>query len=132
MIPEAIIAMLACARIGAIHVVVFAGFSAQALRERIENTEAKVVITTEISFRGEKHIPLRETVEKAIEHLECVEHVIISGLAHEGDPREQDWNKLIDHQSLVCEATPLDANDPLFILHTSGSTGKPKGIVHAL
>lgn len=82
MIPEAIIAMLACTRIGAIHVVVFAGFSAQALRERIENTEAKIIITAENSFRGEKIIPLRETVEVATKNLSCVERIIVSELSN--------------------------------------------------
>ncbi len=132
MIPEAIIAMLACTRIGAIHVVVFAGFSAQALRERIENTEAKIIITAENSFRGEKIIPLRETVEVATKNLSCVERIIVSELSNIWDTRELDWNEFYENRSSECEAVSLDANDPIFILHTSGSTGKPKGIVHAL
>ncbi|PJG85763.1 acetate--CoA ligase [Conservatibacter flavescens] len=136
MIVEAIIAMQACARIGAIHSVVFGGFSAGALRDRIEDAQAKIVITANAGLRGGKIIPLKETVDEALE-LGCksVENVIVYHRVNIDTPwkkgRDLWWNELSKHQPAFCEPEWMNAEDPLFILYTSGSTGKPKGVVHS-
>jgi acetyl-CoA synthetase len=134
---EQAVAMLACARIGAVHSVVFAGFSANALRERIEDCHAKVVITATWTLRrGEKKV-LLPTVEEAVAPLSFVGHVIV--LHRNGDDKEKfpptakreiDFDGLAEGQSDVCEPEKMDSEDVLFVLYTSGSTGKPKGIVH--
>lgn len=134
MIPEVVIAMLACARIGAIHNVVFAGFSAVSLRERIINSNCSVVITCDQGLRGNKIIPLKENVDKAVEDCAQVRHVIV--YCHTGgetawNNRDLDFTDLIQAADPKCEPIAVEASDPLFILYTSGSTGKPKGIVHA-
>jgi acetyl-CoA synthetase len=134
MIPELTIAMLACARIGAIHSVVFAGFSAASLADRINDADAKVVLTADGGFRGEKITPLKSIVDEALESCPVVETVVVyqrTGLpVNMTVGRDVWWHEAIRDQSLDCEAEEMDAEDVLFILYTSGSTGKPKGIVH--
>jgi acetyl-CoA synthetase len=134
MIPELVIAMLACARIGAIHSVVFAGFSANALAERINDAGAKMLITADGGYRGNKIISLKKTVDDALNDCETVESVIIVNRTGEDinfeNGRDFWWHELIQSQSDECKAEIMDAEEPLFILYTSGSTGKPKGVLH--
>ncbi len=136
MVPEAVIAMQACARIGAIHSVVFGGFSALSLRERIEDATPKLVITADGGVRAGQPVPLKAAVDKALsEGCASVEAVVV--LRHTGiavamqDGRDRWWHELIDGQSEQCEPQWLPAEHPLFLLNTSGSTGKSKGIQHA-
>ena len=136
MVPEAAIAMLACARIGAIHSVVFGGFSAEALRDRIRDCGAKLIITQDVGRRGGKDIPLERTCQAAIEGEHAVEKVLIlqRGVGHSGLVRvlgrDHDWHAALAAASPECEPTICAAEDPLFVLYTSGSTGRPKGLVH--
>ncbi len=134
MVPELAIALLACARIGAIHSVVFAGFSANALKERINDASAKVLLTADGGFRGDKITPLKKIADEALEHCSSIETVVVlKRTKSEIDMvvgRDIWWHKAVDGQSEVCPAEEMDSEDPLFILYTSGSTGKPKGIVH--
>jgi len=134
MIPETSYAMLACARIGAIHSVVFGGFSAEALRDRIEDGDAKVVITADGAFRKDKPYMLKPVVDMAIDENSPVKKVLIVQRNNEDitwvKGRDYSYNELIDKQSDICEAEIMDAEDPLFLLYTSGSTGKPKGVQH--
>jgi acetyl-CoA synthetase len=135
MIPEACIAMLACARIGAIHSVVFGGFSPDAIADRIEDAEAKVVITADGGFRGGKKIPLKDNVDKALAKCSGSDFkVLVFTHAHNGatmnDGVDLDARARMDAASPTCEPEPMNAEDPLFILYTSGSTGKPKGVLH--
>ena len=135
MVPELAIGLLACARIGAIHSVVFAGFSAQALADRIKDASCKLVICSDYNIRGKKSIPVKKVVDEALAmNCDSVKSVIVhknSGGDIDWEPsRDVWWHYLIDDQSTVCEAEAMDAEDPLFILYTSGSTGKPKGVVH--
>ena len=136
MIPELSIAMLACARIGAVHSVVFAGFSAASLADRIIDAETKVVLTADGGFRGEKITPLKKIVDEALESCDCVEKVVVyqrtNSKVNMVDGRDIWWHNAIEGQSDVCPAEETDAEDNLFILYTSGSTGKPKGIVHTV
>ena len=136
MVPEAVIAMQACARIGAIHAVVFGGFSALSLRERIEDAEPKLVITADGGVRAGAPVPLKAAVDKALsEGCASVEGVVV--LRHTGAAvamqhgRDRWWHELVDGQPAQCEPAWLPAEHPLFLLHTSGSTGKSKGIQHA-
>ena len=135
MVPEAAIAMLACARIGAIHSVVFAGFSAKALADRINDCQAKMILTSDGNFRGKKQIPVKDVVDEAISKSDSVEKVVV--LKRTGDEvkmysgRDFWWDKFIEGQSEQNNAVEVDAEDLLFILYTSGSTGKPKGVVHS-
>ena len=135
MVPEAAIAMLACARIGAIHSVVFAGFSAKALADRINDCQAKMILTSDGNFRGKKQIPVKDVVDEAISKSDSVEKVVV--LKRTGDEvkmysgRDFWWDKFIEGQSELNKAVEVDAEDLLFILYTSGSTGKPKGVVHS-
>ena len=133
--PELPIAMLACARLGAIHSVVYAGFSAPALQSRIEDSESKIVVCTDISYRRGKRIDLKGIVDEAVRGVDSIEKVIVLRRGHtpldlESD-FEVDFNELADSQSAECEAEIVNSEDPLFFLYTSGTTGKPKGVIHA-
>jgi acetyl-CoA synthetase len=134
MIPELAIAVLACARLGAIHSVVFGGFSARAIADRINDSACKVVITTDGAVRGNKHIPMKETVDDALVSCTSVEKVIVATRTRTPvsmiKGRDVWWEEEVKHVSGDCPAEEMDAEDPLFILYTSGSTGKPKGVVH--
>jgi acetyl-CoA synthetase len=126
--------MLACARIGAIHSVVFGGFSAEALRDRVHDCNAKAIITQDEGLRGAKIIPLKATVDEALSGEHPIEHVLVfrrtGGTVSWTEGRDVWWHEAVDAASADCPATLCDAEDPLFILYTSGSTGKPKGVVH--
>ena len=134
MIPEAIYSMLACSRIGAIHSVVFGGFSPEALRGRINDSQCKLVITADQGLRGQKAIPLKENVDAACEDTPSVEHILVCQVTgadmHMQDGRDVWYNDIVARQAAVFEPEPMDAEDPLFILYTSGSTGTPKGVLH--
>lgn len=135
MILEAAYAMLACARIGAIHSIVFGGFSAEALRDRIIDAEAKLVITADGAFRKDKPYMLKPVVDEALSHgSECVQKVLV--VERNGEDvtwvagRDYSYKELIQTQSTICASEPMDSEDPMFLLYTSGSTGKPKGVQH--
>ncbi len=137
MIPELPIAMLACTKIGAIHSVVFAGMSSVALRERIVDSQSKIVITADGGFRGGKTVPLKENVDRGIQDLKFIKYVVVVRHAHREVPmktlRDFWWQDLMsdpDYANPHCDPEPMDAEDPLFIIYTSGSTAKPKGVVH--
>lgn len=134
MIPELAIAVLACARIGAIHSVVFGGFSAQSIADRINDSECKVVVTTDGAVRGNKTIPMKETVDDALVTCPSVEKVIVKTRTKTPvsmiGGRDLWWEQEENEASADCPAEAMNAEDPLFILYTSGSTGKPKGVVH--
>jgi len=135
MIPELAVAVLACARIGAIHSVVFAGFSSTALSTRINDSECKMVITSDGSYRGAKTIDLKGIVDEALKDCDCVDSVLVAKRIHSEihmEPGRDLWLKpLLDAASDQYKAEVMNAEDPLFILYTSGSTGKPKGMVHS-
>jgi acetyl-CoA synthetase len=134
MIPELTIAVLACARIGAIHSVVFAGFSAIAIADRINDSKCNIVITSNVSFRGAKVISLKEVIDDALTTTSSVQKVIVCNRQESVTTmvkgRDVWWNEEMKKVSAECSAEPMDAEDMLFILYTSGSTGKPKGVVH--
>ncbi|RMG01343.1 MAG: acetate--CoA ligase [Nitrospirae bacterium] len=136
MIPELAIAMLACARIGAIHSVVFGGFSAQSLRDRINDCEAAMVITADEGIRGGKHVPLKANADEALNECPTVKNVIVvkrsGGNINFQEGRDSWWHEEMAAEDIgyYCEPEQMDAEDPLFILYTSGSTGKPKGVLH--
>ncbi len=134
MIPELAISVLACARIGAIHSVVFAGFSAQALADRINDATCNVVITSDGLYRGAKQVGLKSIVDEALQQCDSIEHVLVKKCTGEdigwSEGRDQWWDDIVPQQSATCAAEVMDSEDPLFILYTSGSTGKPKGVVH--
>ena len=136
LVPEVIVAMQACARIGAMHSVVFGGFSALSLRDRIEDAGARFVITADGGWRGGKVVELKAATDKALEEgAKSIEKVIVlkhCGVAVHMDPdRDLWWSDAMKGQSTTCEPTWVDAEHPLFLLYTSGSTGKPKGIQHS-
>jgi acetyl-CoA synthetase len=135
MVPELAIGILACARIGAVHSVVFAGFSAQALSDRVDDAQAKMIICSDFNNRGSKHIPVKGVVDEAMD-IGCnsVEHVLVHKNTGDelnwSDDTNLWWHEIVDKQPTTCKAEIMDAEDMLFILYTSGSTGKPKGVVH--
>ncbi len=135
MIPEAAVAMLACARIGAIHSIVFGGFSAEALKDRILDSDCRTVITADEGRRGGKTIPLKANVDEALAHCPGVQTVfVVKNTAADiawAAGRDVWWHEAVDAASEECPAEPMGAEDPLFILYTSGSTGKPKALLHS-
>jgi acetyl-CoA synthetase len=136
MVPELPIALLACARIGAPHSVVFGGFSAESLRDRVNDAESKLVITADGSYRRGQIVPLKRSVDHALEGCPCVENVIIlrrlgdTAAIHVQEGRDHWWHRLMADAPAYCEPELMDSEDPLFILYTSGTTAKPKGILH--
>ena len=134
MIPEAAVAMLACTRIGAVHSIVFGGFSPDSLRDRVLDSDCRVVITSDESVRGGRHVPLKKNADKALEECPNVSTVLVvkrTGGPVAWNPARDVWyDDLMATASEVCEPVAMDAEDPLFILYTSGSTGKPKGALH--
>jgi acetyl-CoA synthetase len=134
MVPEAVIAMLACARIGAVHSVIFGGFAAEAIRDRVNDAQAKLVITQDGGHRRGQLVPLKANVDRALEHCPSVQHVLV--LARYGNDvdmvagRDLDWASEVRSASDQHTAVELAAEHPLYILYTSGSTGKPKGVLH--
>src|SRR5437868_5718395 len=134
LIPELAIAMLACARIGVVHSVVFGGFSAEAIADRNNDAKAKLVITADGGWRRGKLLPLKETVDEALAKSSTVQHCIVYNRADSKPPmksgRDHWWHDVMAKASGDCPAEPHDSEMPLYILYTSGSTGKPKGIKH--
>ena len=134
MVPEAAVAMLACARIGAVHSVVFGGFAADAVRDRMNDAQAKLIITQDGTFRRGAVVPLKAQVDKAVAQCPSVQHVIVLRRTNNEvamqEGRDLDWGALIKDASANHVAPALDSEHPLFILYTSGSTGKPKGVLH--
>jgi len=135
MVPEAAIAMLACARVGAVHSVVFAGFSSTSLADRINDCQAKMILTSDGNFRGNKTIPVKPVVDEALEKCSSIESVIVLERTKQKvnmtEGRDYWWHDCISGISSECAPEILDSEDMLFILYTSGSTGKPKGVVHS-
>lgn len=136
MVPELAISVLACARLGAIHSVVFGGFSANALSGRIQDADCKMVITSDGAYRGNKQIPMKTTVDEALELCPNVEKVLVLKRTHHNvnmlSNRDHWWHEIVTQQEIIFSPVEMDSEDPLFILYTSGSTGKPKGVVHTI
>jgi acetyl-CoA synthetase len=134
MVPELAISMLACARIGAIHSVVFGGFSAESLKNRIQDCKSDIVITADGGYRGGRIVPLKQTTDDALKECPGVKTVVVLKRTGKDVPmvegRDRYWHDLVRGLSQECEPEQMDAEDPLFILYTSGSTGKPKGVLH--
>jgi len=136
MVPELPVAMLACARIGAVHMVVFGGFSPDSLRERINDASAKVLITADGGWRRGRIIPLKHDADIALEGCPDVKHVVVfkrgDFQVHITEGRDHWWHRLMDDVKPICEPEVMDSEDPLYTLYTSGTTGKPKGILHTI
>ena len=133
MVPELPVAMLACARIGAVHTVIFSGFSASSIRDRILDSGSKIVVTADGGFRRGKVVRLKQIVDDATKDLDLVRHVIVLQRANNEismTARDSMWHDLMEYASAVCEPEELESAHPLFILYTSGTTGKPKGVLH--
>jgi acetyl-CoA synthetase len=133
MVPEAAVAMLACARIGAVHSVVFGGFSSEAVRERMNDAGAKVMLTADGGWRKGSVVPLKANVDAALPHMPSVEKVVVLKRTQnpvQMGPKDVSWETLVSAQSATCEPEWVESEHPLFILYTSGSTGKPKGVLH--
>ncbi|MBI65192.1 MAG: acetate--CoA ligase [Candidatus Marinimicrobia bacterium] len=135
MVPELTIAMLACARLGLVHSIVFGAFSSDSLKDRINDSKCRYLITQDSGVRGVKNdIPMKVNADKALDHCPSIEHVVVvnrTGVdVNMQDDRDVWWNDIVDSQLVTCEPEIMDSEDPLFILYTSGSTGKPKGVLH--
>ena len=137
MVPELVIATLACARIGAVHTVIFAGFSAESIKDRVDDSGAKIVITEDGSYRRGKPLALKDIVDEGVENCSSIEHlIVVKRHAHADMPckmkdgRDIWYHDLVKNQPIHCPAEEMDAEDMLFLLYTSGTTGKPKGIIH--
>ena len=135
MIPELAVAVLACARIGAVHSVVFGAFSSDSLRDRINDSECKILVTQDTGVRGTKQtIPMKVNADNAVAATPSIDHVVV--VSRTGEPVEMDanrdiwWHEAVSGVEANCEPEVMDSEDPLFILYTSGSTGKPKGVLH--